>query len=130
VPFIGVGFGSDQGVQTLSLRASGSAAQRGAENIFQRVGANRDDEYEELPHSICCCFAMGRCARKRRSSRERFAVVAGKLQVTEEKQGVHNYAVQLLPPSLTNLKSVNLLANTSVRDSDEKELRVLYVRGR
>jgi uncharacterized membrane protein len=50
-------------------------------------------------------------------------------QVTEDKQGLHNYSVQLLPPDVPNLKCVNLLANTSVRISDEKELRVLYIQG-
>jgi hypothetical protein len=49
--------------------------------------------------------------------------------VTEEKQGIHNYAVQLLPPNLPGLKCVNMLANTAVRISDEKELRVLYIQG-
>jgi uncharacterized membrane protein len=50
-------------------------------------------------------------------------------QVSEDGQGVHNYAVQLLPPNLPNLKNVSTLATTSVRVSDEKELRVLYVQG-
>jgi uncharacterized membrane protein len=37
--------------------------------------------------------------------------------------------VQLLPPTAAGLKCVNTLANTSVRVSDEKELRVLYIQG-
>jgi uncharacterized membrane protein len=49
--------------------------------------------------------------------------------VTEDKQGVHNYAVQLLPPNVPGLKCVNMLGNTSVRISDERELRVLYIQG-
>src|SRR5205085_3558797 len=50
-------------------------------------------------------------------------------QITEEKQGVHNFTVQLFPPDLPNLKTVNLSANTAVRVSDEKELRILYIQG-
>src|SRR5207247_11133565 len=34
-----------------------------------------------------------------------------------------------LPPELPNIKCVNALATTTVRISDEKELRVLYVQG-
>jgi uncharacterized membrane protein len=50
-------------------------------------------------------------------------------QVTEEKEGVHNYSVQLMPPTLAGLKCVNSVANASVRISDEKDLRLLYIQG-
>ena len=49
--------------------------------------------------------------------------------MSEDKPGAHSYKVQLLPPELPNLKCVNALATTTVRISDEKELRVLYVQG-
>jgi uncharacterized membrane protein len=50
-------------------------------------------------------------------------------QVTEEKEGSHNYTVQLFPPPSPSLKCINALANVPVRISNEKELRILYVQG-
>src|SRR5206468_3422114 len=46
-----------------------------------------------------------------------------------DKEGAHNYTVQLMPPQVASLKCVNALLNTAVRISDEKELRVLYIQG-
>src|ERR1019366_5539666 len=85
---------------------------------------------EEMPGFELLLFRDGQMQQKR-------SVVPGKgsrtwlesFPVTEEKQGIHNYAVQLLPPNLPGLKCVNMLANTAVRISDEKELRVLYIQG-
>lgn len=130
VPFIGVGFGSDQGFQTLSLReveAPPSVAPKTAFTISAQIESINTDE---MPAFDLLLFRDGQMHEKK-------SVTAGKgsrawlenFQVTEEKQGVHNYAVQLLPPNLPNLKCVNLLANTAVRIADEKELRVLYIQG-
>src|SRR5262249_51999082 len=49
--------------------------------------------------------------------------------VTEKEKGAHDYAVQFLPPPAAGLKSVNTMGNASVRITEEKELRVLYVQG-
>ncbi len=42
---------------------------------------------------------------------------------------MHRYEVQLVPPSLAGLKTVNTSSMAMVRIVDEKELRVLYVQG-
>jgi hypothetical protein len=130
VPFIGVGFGSDQGVRTISLRDVAAPAIVSTRTAFS-VGAQLETiNTEDMPPFELLLFRDGQMAQKK-------TVTPGKgsrawlesFPVTEDKQGVHNYAVQLLPPDLPGLKCVNMLANTSVRVSDEKELRVLYIQG-
>ena len=130
VPFIGVGFGSDQGVRTLSLREVEAPSVVSTKTAFSIAAQLEMVNTDEMPAFDLVLFRDGELAQKK-------TVSAGKgsrtwlenFPVTEEKQGVHTYAVQVLPPNLPGLKCVNLLANTAVRVSDEKELRVLYIQG-
>jgi uncharacterized membrane protein len=130
VPFIGVGFGSDQGVRTLSLREVAAPSIVSTKTAFNISAQLEMVNTEDMPGFELLLFRDGQMRQKR-------SVIPGKgsrtwlesFPVTEEKQGVHNYAVQLLPPNVPGLKCVNMLANTSVRVSDEKELRVLYIQG-
>jgi hypothetical protein len=130
VPFIGVGFGSDEGVRTLSLReidAPPSVATRTAFSISAQLEVVNG---KDMPAFELALFRDGKIQQKKsinpgsgsRSWLENFVV-------SEEQQGVHNYTVQVLPPALPDLKCINLLANTSVRISDETELRALYIQG-
>ncbi len=129
-PFIGVGFGSDQGVRTLSLREVDAPPVVSTKTSFSVSAQLEMMNTEDMPAFDLVLFRDGQVAQKR-------SVAPGKgsrtwlenFQVNEEKQGVHSYTVQLLPPNLPNLKCVSLLGNTSVRVSDEKELRVLYIQG-
>jgi uncharacterized membrane protein len=130
VPFIGVGFGSDQGVRTLSLRDVEAPSIVTTKTAFSIAAQLEMINTEDMPGFDLVLFRDGQMSQKK-------SVNPGKgsrtwlesFPVTEEKQGVHNYAVQLLPPNVPNLKCVNMLANTAVRVSDEKELRVLYIQG-
>ncbi len=130
VPFIGVGFGSDLEVRTLSLREVGAPSIVSTKTAFSIAAQLEMINTEDMPGFDLLLFRDGQMSQKK-------SVIPGKgsrtwlesFPVTEEKQGVHNYAVQLLPPSLPNLKCVNMLASTAVRVSDEKELRVLYIQG-
>jgi len=130
VPFIGVGFGSDQGVQTLSLRDLEAPATVATKTAFSISAQLEMMNTEELPAFDLVLFRDGQMHQRK-------TVAPGKgarmwlenFQLSEDKQGAHNYSVQVLPPNLPNLKCVNLLANTTIRISDEKELRVLYIQG-
>jgi len=130
VPFIGVGFGSDQGVQTLSLRELEAPSTVATKTAFSISAQLEMMNTEEMPAFDLLLFRDGQMQQKK-------TVQAGKgsrtwlenFPLTEEKPGAHNYTVQLLPPNLPNLKCVNMLANTAVRISDEKDLRVLYIQG-
>jgi uncharacterized membrane protein len=130
VPFIGVGFGSDQGVRTLSLREVEAPATVPSKTSFSIAAQLEIMNTEEMPAFDLVLFRDGQISQKK-------SVAPGKasrtwlenFQVTENEQGMHNYTVQLLPPNLPSLKCVSTLGNTSVRISDEKELRVLYIQG-
>jgi len=130
VPFIGVGFGSDQGVRTLSLREIEAPATVATKTSFSVAAQMEMINTEDLPAFELLLYRDGQVSQKK-------TVAPGKgsrswlenFQVTENEEGVHRYTVQVLPPDLPNLKCVNLTGNTSVRISDEKELRVLYIQG-
>jgi uncharacterized membrane protein len=130
VPFIGVGFGSDQGVRTLSLREVEAPATVASKTSFGVAAQLEILNTEEMPGFDLLLYRDGQVIQKKlvnpgkgsRTWLENF-------QVSEEREGVHNYMVQVLPPNLPNLKCVNLTGTSSVRVSDEKELRVLYIQG-
>ena len=130
VPFIGVGVGTDQGVRTLSLRDVEAPAIVPTKTAFRISAMLEMMNTDDLPPFEVVLLRDGQVIQKK-------TVAAGKgsrtwlesFQLTEEKQGLRNYTVQLLPPELPALKCINLLANTAVRISDEKELRVLYIQG-
>ena len=129
-PFIGVGFGSDRGVSTLSLRQVDAPSTVTTKTAFSIAAQIEMVNADELPAFDLLLFRDGQIHQKK-------TVVPGKgsrlwlesFQLVEDAQGVHDYSVQLLPPDVPALKCVNALANTHVRVSDEKELRVLYIQG-
>ena len=130
VPFIGVGFGSDEGARTLSLREVEAPSVVSTKTSFSVSAHLEMMNTEEMPPFDLVLFRDGQVFQKK-------SVTPGKgsrtwlenFQVSEAKEGVHNYNVQLLPPDLPNLKCVSTVGSTSVRISDEKELRVLYIQG-
>jgi uncharacterized membrane protein len=117
-------------VRTLSLREVEAPAIVSTKTAFSIAAQLEMINTENMPVFDLVLFRDGQMSQKK-------SVLPGKgsrtwlesFPVTEEKQGIHNYAVQLLPPNLPGLKCVNMLANTAVRISDEKELRVLYIQG-
>jgi len=130
VPFIGIGFGSDQGVRTLSLReivAPPTVAPQAAFSISAQLEMMNADP---MPDFDLLLFRDGKLhSRKSIHSGQGSRSWLESFSVTEPEAGVHSYAVQLVPPDVPGLKAVNLLANASVRISNERELRVLYVQG-
>jgi uncharacterized membrane protein len=130
VPFIGVGFGSDQGVCTLSLRSVEAPSTVSPKTAFSISSQLEVMNADDLPAFDLVLFRDGQVAQKR-------SVQAGKgsrtwlenFQVSEEKEGAHTYSVQLFPPASSSLKCVNVLGNASVKITNDKELRILYVQG-
>ncbi|HSU56814.1 MAG TPA: vWA domain-containing protein [Candidatus Dormibacteraeota bacterium] len=130
IPFIGVGFGSDRGVRTLSLREVDAPPVVPTKTSFSISAQLEMMNAEDLPAFDLVLMRDGQIKQKK-------SVTPGKgsrlwlenFQVNEDQQGVHNYTVQLFPPNLADLRCINTLGNTSVRISDDKELRVLYVQG-
>jgi uncharacterized membrane protein len=130
VPFVGIGFGSETGVGTLSLRRAISPPMVSPNEEFHVSAQLEMSSAAELPPFDLLLLRDGRLLEKK-------AVSAGKGQrmwlenfaVKEENEGVHTYTVQLQPPAVEGLRSPDTLAATHVRVLKSKELRVLYVQG-
>jgi uncharacterized membrane protein len=128
--FIGIGFGSDTGVRTLSLgqvEAPSAAAPKTEFNIAAQLEAMN---VEELPEFDLILLRDGKFSQKKTVAASRGSRIwLETFRATESLQGMHNYEVQLVPPPLTGLKTVNTSAFAAVRVKDENELRILYVQG-
>ena len=130
VPFIGVGVGNDRGVQTLMLRRAEAPPIAAPNAAFTVTAQIEMMNAEAMPPFDLALLRDGRLQQTK-------TVNAGKgsrfwqetFRVIEKDAGVHNYTVQLVPPSVPGLKCVETQAATTVRISNEKELRVLYVQG-
>jgi len=130
VPFVGVGFGSDMGVRTLSLRQV-EAPPVVAPNTEFNISAQLEMmNSEEMPAFDLVLFRDGQALQKKTvqaGSGSRFWLES--FRVSEKALGAHSYSVQFLPPTAPGLKCVNTMGSASVRIAEEKELRVLYVQG-
>ncbi|HVV71488.1 MAG TPA: hypothetical protein VHI52_08325, partial [Verrucomicrobiae bacterium] len=130
IPFIGVGFGSDQGVRTLSLREVDAPPTVSTKTSFEVAAHLEVLNTDEMPAFDLLLYRDGQIAQ-----RKSVAPAGGSrtwlenFQVKEDTEGIHTYTVQLLPPNVPGLKTVGTTGNASVRISDEKELRVLYIQG-
>ncbi len=130
VPFIGVGFGNDLGVQTLSLRQVEAPTLVSSKATFDVSAEMEVINTETLPAFDLLLFRDGLAYQQK-------SVQPGKgsrqwqesFKITEDKEGTHNYEVRLVPPSEPGLKCVNTSASAAVRVANEKELRVLYIQG-
>ena len=130
IPFIGVGFGSDQGVQTLSLRRIDAPTMVAPRTAFT-ISAELELMNADTPASFdLVLFRDGQVLQRKavkpakgsRSWLENF-------QLNGEAEGVREYMVQVLPLNVPNLKCVQSTGSASVKIADDKELRVLYVQG-
>jgi uncharacterized membrane protein len=130
VPFIGVGFGSDQGVRTLSLRDVDAPSAVSTKTVFGVAAQLEVMNADEIPPFDLLLYRDGQIAQKKSvPSSKGSRTWLENFSVKEDQEGIHNYSVQLLPPNQPNLKCVNVQGTASVRISDEKELRVLYIQG-
>jgi hypothetical protein len=128
-PFIGVGFGSDQGAPTIWLRHVNAPANVPPHATFN-VSVELDSNVPKLPAFDLVLLRDGKfCQKKRvqpgpgpRTWREEFVL-------SESRAGKHDYSVQLLPPALPELKLPELVGDALVRITDPKPIRVLYIQG-
>ena len=130
VPFVGVGFGSDLGVRTLSLRQVDAPPVVAPNTEFHVSGQLEMMNTDEMPAFDLVLFRDGQMAQKKTVQPGKGSRVwLESFRLTEKDKGIHEYAIQFLPPTVAGLKSVNTMATATVRITEEKELRVLYVQG-
>jgi uncharacterized membrane protein len=130
VPFIGVGFGSDIGAQTLSLRQVEAPALAPPKSAFNISADLEAINCESLPALDLLLLRDGQaCQQKSVQPGKGSRMWLENFRVTEDAEGIHNYEVRLVPPAVPTVKCVNVSGNATVRISNEKELRVLYIQG-
>ncbi len=130
VPFVGIGFGSETGAQTLTLRHVLAPAQAPLNHEF-RISAQLESTSEtELPAFDLLLLRDGQLfERKRISAGQGSRIWLEGFSVTETEEGVHTYTVQLLPPAANGLRCLNDSATAAVRISTDKDLRILFAQG-
>lgn len=130
VPFIGIGFGKENEVKTLSLRRiegpSTVAPNREFKISAQLEMLNSDDT---MPFELVLTRGGQFLEKKTINPGKGSRYWMENFSVTEKDPGVQSYSVQLMPPNVPGLLSVNTQASTAVRITEEKDLRVLYVQG-
>jgi hypothetical protein len=130
VPFIGVGFGSDTGVQTLTLRRLEAPHSVSTNTLFRVAAELEMVTGEDLPAFELVLLRDGKAVQKRSVQPGRGSRLwLESFPVSERQEGAHTYAIHLFPPPTPNLKCLNTSAATAVTVTDERELRVLYVQG-
>ncbi len=130
VPLIGIGFGSETDVRTLSLRRAIAPPCVSPNQEFHLSAQLEMSSIEDMPPFDLLLLRDGTFVEKK-------TVLAGKGQrlwlehfaVREENQGVHTYAIQLQPPAVEGLRCPGTLAAERVRIFRGKDLRVLYAQG-
>lgn len=130
VPFVGIGFGSETGAQTLTLRHVLAPALSPLNHEF-RISAQLESTSEnELPAFDLLLLRDGQLLeRKKISGGKGSRIWLESYSVTETEEGVHTYTVQLLPPTANGLRCLNDAATAAVRISDDKDLRILFAQG-
>jgi uncharacterized membrane protein len=129
-PFIGVGFGNEKGIKTLTLREVRAPATVAPKSVFNVSARLEMPHADDVPGFDLLLFRDGQMARQKRVSPGKGPRTwVENFQVTEEAEGAHRYGVQLLPPSLPELRCANTAESVSVRVAPERELRVLYIQG-
>lgn len=130
VPFVGIGFGSDRGVRSLTLRQVEAPPVASPNAEFQVTAHLEAMNLDELPAFDLILFRDGDFSQKKTvaaGAGSRFWLES--FHVKEEKEGAHTYEIRLQPPPVPGLTLVSATGSSSVRITTERELRVLYVQG-
>lgn len=129
-PFIGVGFGSDTGVQTISLRRV-DAPQVAAPKTEFAVSAQLEVvNVTQMPEFDLVLYRDGKFVQKKTvGARQGSRFWSESFQVTEPQLGTHEYSIQAIIPPSREVKAISTQGYAAVRIAEEKELRVLYAQG-
>jgi hypothetical protein len=126
VPFIGVGFGSDDGAKTLAMRHVEAPLTVSPKTSFN-VSAELEMVSAQLPSGCDLVLFRDDQLLQRRALQLGTGSRAWieNFTVTETAPGTHRYTVELLAPESTIPNPVSTKGSTSVRITEADELRVL-----
>lgn len=130
VPFVGIGFGTETGVRTLSLNQASAPSIVPPKQVFQISAQLEMSTDREMPPFDLLLLGHGRVLGKK-------TISAGKGQrlwlesfrVVETAEGPETYSVQLVPPHVEGLRCLETMATVNVRVTSEKEFRILFAEG-
>jgi uncharacterized membrane protein len=129
-PLLGIGFGKDAGVSSLTLQRVEAPQSVAPKQRFQ-VGALLQATADgEVPAFDLVLTRDGLFHEKKRiaaSQGSRFWTESFRL--SEEAPGLHDYAVELVMPSRKDLVSASTLGSARVEVAEEREFRVLFAQG-
>lgn len=129
-PFLGVGFGQDGGVASLSLGRVSAPPVVPPKQGFQVSAQIRAVSGGEVPAFDLILLRDGRMRDRRRipaGQGSRFW--SESFRVAEDDEGVHEYTVELVLPARKDLVCVKTQASAHVQVSREREFRVLFAQG-
>lgn len=129
VPFVGIGFGSENDSRMLSLEQVVAPAIVSPEQRFQ-VAARLRSTGATMPSFDLLLMKDGQLVKRRtipgytgaRNWQESFDVV-------ESIEGIHSWTVQLMPPQDPDIVSTRTESSDTVRVVADGDLRVLYLQG-
>ncbi len=128
IPLFALGVGEDRGLKTLSVREVEGPA-TASKNTEFRITAHM--EAINLDDSLNVDLLLLRngqfCQKKTIETGKASRLWLESFTIKETTDGVYEYTIQLLPPATPEIRCLAREAHTSVRISDEKELRILYV---
>lgn len=130
VPFFGIGFGTENGVQTLNLLQVDAPEFTPPKSKF-RISARIEATVSgPLPPFDLMLLRDGKFHERRRvQGTEGSRFWSESFEVTEEEEGMRTYHVEIAPPSVPGLVVINKDAKATVHVTQERSLRVLYMQG-
>lgn len=129
-PFIGVGFGDDEGIASLSLERVLAPAEAPPRQRFRISAYLQATGGGEIPELDLLLLRNGRLAQtKRIDASQAPRLWTEGFDVIEDEPGVHDYTVEVQPPSSGGLVLVSARSNVPVVIAEEREFRILFVQG-
>ena len=130
VPFIGLGFGSETVIKTLSIEGVMSPSRVPPDQEFRLAVRLQSSGGGEFPPCELVLIRNGRLHdRKVLSSSAEPRIWQETFRITEDQPGRYVYRVQLLLPADHTLKSARSESTVLVDVSDEDQWHVLFVQG-
>lgn len=129
VPFVGLGFGSETGGQTIGIETVSGPAMVSPNQSF-RISARLRFQGVRLPACKLLLLRDGQLIdRLEIAGLEEPQLWQESFEVTEDGEGTHTYSVQLLPPTAGAVKATVSESSHTVRIASARDLRVLYLQG-
>ncbi len=130
VPFVGIGFGSDQGASTLNMRRLDAPPVVPPKQTFTLGVQMEVSTTQTSPNLDLALYRDGKLLQTRKIpgfAGSRFWLETFPLK--EEEEGSHQYLAKLEVPAGSGFIVANGSASADIRVSNEKEFRVLFAQG-